>query len=624
MTAITVAATGAPAVRTVIHLASVEAWRLIRHPAFLAGLAISGFAQVMFSLSEGPSSESWAGQLYYVWTTGWVWLWVGTMIAAACIAGRNRWLAEPDLFPGTPITTSGRLAATALAVAGPVVVAMIAVVGSNALAGRDGGFDLGDAPYTAPTMPPLVQSVQVVVPDRLPVGMHDADPDALAHQADCAVLSVDYRLAPEHKFPVAVNDAWDSLAWLRGRAGALGLDAGRIAVGGDSAGGTLAIVTALQARDAGWPLALQLLFYPGCAGHQDTPSHHTYAQGFILDEPTIRYFFGHYLRTPADRDDWRFAPLDGRDGHGEPKDLDGVGPVGRGERLQLGQQPASEGQAAGRGGHPHPLDVGRPVRVQLHAAAADGLAVQASDDEQAAGSAHLVDVGREAAGGVEADVEAFVELAEVGRQAGRRVRARRVDHVHGHEGGGEQPVDRAHRRDELVTLVGRERGEQRGGELVAALVEQVAFPAAPRREPGRPDPSVVRAGPDRDQAGGLERPQQAAEVPGVEAEPGSQPADVATVGPDLPQDPRGAERPVAGEVVVVQGADALGHRPVEPAHPLDRRVLHISDVSQRYGGPRTATRRRGRPSPRRSRSPRGRRCRSTWPRHPPAPGRRAR
>lgn len=162
MTAITVAATGAPAVRPVIHLASVEAWRLIRHPAFLAGLAISGVAQVTVSLSEGPSSESWAGQLYYVWTTGWVWLWVGTMIAAACIAGRNRWLAEPDLFPGTPITTSGRLAATALAVAGPVVVAMIAVVGSNALAGRDGGFDLGDAPYTAPTMPPLVQSVQVV------------------------------------------------------------------------------------------------------------------------------------------------------------------------------------------------------------------------------------------------------------------------------------------------------------------------------------------------------------------------------------------------------------------------------------------------------------------------------
>ncbi len=77
----------------------------------------------------------------------------------------------------------------------------------------------------------------------------------LAHLAGCAVLSLDYRLAPEHRFPTAVHDAWDALAWLRGAAAALGLDPARIAVGGDSAGGTLAVVTALQARDAGWPLA---------------------------------------------------------------------------------------------------------------------------------------------------------------------------------------------------------------------------------------------------------------------------------------------------------------------------------------------------------------------------------
>lgn len=159
------------------------------------------------------------------------------------------------------------------------------------------------------------------------IATHEPLCRALAHLAGCAVLSVDYRLAPERKFPGAVHDAWDSLAWLRAEAGALGLDATRIAVGGDSAGGTLAIVTALQARDAGWPLALQLLFYPGCAGHQDTPSHRTYAHGFILDEPSIHYFFGHYLRSPADRNDWRFAPLDGRDEHGELKDLEGAAPV---------------------------------------------------------------------------------------------------------------------------------------------------------------------------------------------------------------------------------------------------------------------------------------------------------
>ena len=146
----------------------------------------------------------------------------------------------------------------------------------------------------------------------------------LAHLARCAVVSVDYRLAPEWKFPTAVEDTWDSLAWLRDNAAGLRLDASRIAIGGDSAGGTLAAVTAIAARDAGWPLALQLLFYPGCAGHQNTPSHHTFAKGFLLEEPHISYFFHHYLRSPADRDDWRFAPLDGVDATGQVRELDGV------------------------------------------------------------------------------------------------------------------------------------------------------------------------------------------------------------------------------------------------------------------------------------------------------------
>ena len=149
----------------------------------------------------------------------------------------------------------------------------------------------------------------------------------LAHLAHCAVLSVDYRLAPEAKFPTAAEDAWDALTWLRDQASALGLDGQRIAVGGDSAGGTLAAVTAIAARDTGWPLALQLLFYPGCAGHQDTASHTTFARGFLLEEPHIRYFFDQYLRTPADRNDWRFAPLDGVDETGHPRELEGVAPA---------------------------------------------------------------------------------------------------------------------------------------------------------------------------------------------------------------------------------------------------------------------------------------------------------
>ena len=149
----------------------------------------------------------------------------------------------------------------------------------------------------------------------------------LAHLAHCAVVSVDYRLAPEWKFPTAVHDAWDSLAWLRENAAALRLNGSSIAVGGDSAGGTLACVTAIAARDVGWPLTLQILFYPGTAGHQASPGHKTFAHGFMLEQAHIDYFFGQYLRSDADRDDWRFAPLDGVDGTGDVRDLEGVAPA---------------------------------------------------------------------------------------------------------------------------------------------------------------------------------------------------------------------------------------------------------------------------------------------------------
>ena len=145
------------------------------------------------------------------------------------------------------------------------------------------------------------------------VATHDALCRDLSHQAGCLVVSVDYRLAPEYRFPTAANDAWDALQWLHANAAGLQVDATRLAVGGDSAGGTLAAVCAIQARDAGLPLALQLLFYPGCAAHQDTPSHQRFAKGFVLEEAQITWFFDHYLRTPADRDDWRFAPLNAPD-----------------------------------------------------------------------------------------------------------------------------------------------------------------------------------------------------------------------------------------------------------------------------------------------------------------------
>jgi acetyl esterase len=141
------------------------------------------------------------------------------------------------------------------------------------------------------------------------IATHDVLCRQLSHLAGCAVVSLDYRLAPEHKFPTAAHDAWDALQWLAVHADSLGLDNQRLAVGGDSAGGTLAAMCAILARDAAITLALQLLFYPGCAAHQDTPSHRKFAQGFVLNAVDIDWLFDHYLRTPADREDWRFAPL---------------------------------------------------------------------------------------------------------------------------------------------------------------------------------------------------------------------------------------------------------------------------------------------------------------------------
>lgn len=145
---------------------------------------------------------------------------------------------------------------------------------------------------------------------------HDSLTRQLALLSGAAVLALDYRLAPEHRFPTAVHDAWDALQWLAGEsAEALGLDARRIAVGGDSAGGTLAAVCALLARDAGLPLALQLLFYPGTAARADTRSHARYASGLLLDAPLIEWFFDHYIDA-GQREDWRFAPLLAESHHG--------------------------------------------------------------------------------------------------------------------------------------------------------------------------------------------------------------------------------------------------------------------------------------------------------------------
>ena len=148
---------------------------------------------------------------------------------------------------------------------------------------------------------------------------HDSLCRQLALRSGAALLSLDYRLAPEHRFPTAVHDSWAALRWLAEQGDRLGLDPGRLAVGGDSAGGTLAAGCALHARDTGVPLALQLLITPGTAAAPDTPSHQRFADGYLLDARTIAWFFDHYIDR-ADRYDWRFAPL-------QAEDLDGVAPA---------------------------------------------------------------------------------------------------------------------------------------------------------------------------------------------------------------------------------------------------------------------------------------------------------
>ena len=149
---------------------------------------------------------------------------------------------------------------------------------------------------------------------------HDSLCRQLALQGGVAVVSLDYRLAPEHRFPAAVDDAWAAMRWLAAAGSdALGLDGARLAVGGDSAGATLAAVCAIHARDIGLPLALQLLVTPGAAARADTPSHRAFANGYLLDAADIAWFFDQYIDA-ADRDDWRFAPLNAGD-------LEGIAPA---------------------------------------------------------------------------------------------------------------------------------------------------------------------------------------------------------------------------------------------------------------------------------------------------------
>lgn len=144
---------------------------------------------------------------------------------------------------------------------------------------------------------------------------HDTLCRDLALQAQCVVISVDYRLAPEHAFPAAVDDAVAAFRYIAQRAPALGIDPHRIAVGGDSAGGNLAAVVCLAQRDAmaSAPTTtqpcFQLLIYPATDMRAVSPSHQHNGQGYLLTSDTIQYFRGHYCPEPHQWEDWRTSPL---------------------------------------------------------------------------------------------------------------------------------------------------------------------------------------------------------------------------------------------------------------------------------------------------------------------------
>jgi acetyl esterase len=139
---------------------------------------------------------------------------------------------------------------------------------------------------------------------------HDQVCRALANAIPAIVVAVDYRLAPEHKFPAAVEDAIAATRWIAGNAERFGIDAGRLAVAGDSAGGNLAAVVALDARDhGGTPLVHQVLIYPGTDMRMGWPSLERHAQQLPLTRAGMHWFVAHYLRNDADKLDWRASPL---------------------------------------------------------------------------------------------------------------------------------------------------------------------------------------------------------------------------------------------------------------------------------------------------------------------------
>jgi len=151
---------------------------------------------------------------------------------------------------------------------------------------------------------------------------HDGLCRHLANAAGCAVVSVDYRLAPEHPFPASGEDAYAATRWVAGNAAALGGDAKRIAVGGDSAGGNLSAVVSLMARDRGGPpIVFQLLVYPATDLPSANMSYRENGEGYFLTAKSMHWFFAHYCGANPDASDPYLCPLRAKNLGGLPPAL---------------------------------------------------------------------------------------------------------------------------------------------------------------------------------------------------------------------------------------------------------------------------------------------------------------
>lgn len=188
---------------------------------------------------------------------------------------------------------------------------------------------------------------------------HDPQCRALANRVGCLVAAVEYRLAPEHRFPAAYEDCWAALRWIAHHAAEHGGDPGRIAVAGDSSGGGLAASLCLAARDAGGPrLLAQALIYPALDLGMATGSYRRLADGYFLTAAKMRWFIGNYLSDPAQAEDWRASPLRAASFAGLPPalvittDLDPLCDEGRDYAARL-REAGVEAELVEYGGWPH-------------------------------------------------------------------------------------------------------------------------------------------------------------------------------------------------------------------------------------------------------------------------------